>query len=273
MPRTGLTAELEAVDQRIQSLDRLLELLALRRIAPAGDHQVLEGGEPNHLRIAAGRDEGAHLFAEIVGHSLASLAAQAPTNCASRSAERASISACRLLPWASIVTTAGKSFDLDDPHRLGDAEVELVDAQDARHGLGDQRRRTADGVQVNPRGFAAGGECLRPHAALADDGTHLEVPHDVSLIRLLADARRRAGRQEAVVLGVEPADDGPTVIDGAAGQQRADGLLDLQVIAGGEAGLLDEGVDHPLVRGVAAGQHDPGEQHRVAHPQPSDVVG
>ena len=65
-------------------------------------------------------------------------------------------------------------------------------------------------------------------------------------------------------LGIQPGHHRPAVIDHAAVQQRLDRLVDFQVIALGRAGLLDEGVDHPFVGGVAPGDHHAGQQHRVA---------
>ena len=65
-------------------------------------------------------------------------------------------------------------------------------------------------------------------------------------------------------LGVQPGDHRPAVIDHAAVQQRLDGRVNFQVIALRRAGLLDKGIDHPFVHGIATGDHHAGQRHRIA---------
>jgi len=54
------------------------------------------------------------------------------------------------------------------------------------------------------------------------------------------------------------------MIDHAAGKQRFDRRIYLQVITLGLTGMFDECIHHPFMHGVAAGDHDAVEQHRVA---------
>ena len=56
------------------------------------------------------------------------------------SPDACSTSRCRLLPWASIVTMAGKSSTVEVPHRLGHAELQQ---RHAVHLLDAVARRTA----------------------------------------------------------------------------------------------------------------------------------
>jgi hypothetical protein len=57
------------------------------------------------------------------------------------------------------------------------------------------------------------------------------------------------------------------VIDHAAIEQRLDGFVDFQVIALRFTSLFDEGLDYPLVDGIAPSHHHAGEVHRLANLQ------
>ena len=63
-------------------------------------------------------------------------------------------------------------------------------------------RRAADGVQVDRAALLQRRQRLRAHAALADHRAHAVTPDDVGLVRLLADARRRAGRRHRPAVAV-----------------------------------------------------------------------
>jgi hypothetical protein len=86
-------------------------------------------------------------------------------------------------------------------------------------------------MQIHARHILAALQSLRSHAALADDGLHVEVPHDIGLIRLFTDAGRRAGGHEAIFFRVEPGDHRPAVIDRAAVEQRFQRFVDFQIVA------------------------------------------
>ncbi len=58
-------------------------------------------------------------------------------------------SLCRLLPWESIVTIAGKITNVEVPHRFGRAELEQRHAGHALDAARVELGRAADGVQVD----------------------------------------------------------------------------------------------------------------------------
>ena len=92
-----------------------------------------------------------------------------------------------------MVTIAGKSRHVEVPHRLGRAELHQRHAGHALDAARVELRRAADGVEIDGAGLLQPGQRLRAHAALADDRAHAVALDDVGLVRLLADARRRAG--------------------------------------------------------------------------------
>ncbi len=84
-----------------------------------------------------------------------------------------------------MVTTAGKARTSITHSASGTPNVELVNAEDVRDRLRDQRGRAADGVQIDRRPGLTRGQRARSHAALADHGPHAEVLQDLRLVRLL----------------------------------------------------------------------------------------
>jgi hypothetical protein len=60
------------------------------------------------------------------------------------------------------------------------------------------------------------------------------------------------------------------VVDNAAIEDWLESLINFQVITLLWAGLLDKGFDHPLVDGIAAGDHDTGQGNGVADFQAAD---
>ncbi len=169
------------------------------------------------------------------------------------------MTACWLAPWASMVTTAGKSLTSITHMASGTPKSSLYTPRTRVHGLGDQRCSPADGVQVDAGHFLAGCQGLGTHAALADHAFDLEMAHHVALVGFLARAGGRTGGHKAV-LAWYPARRPPdrSGRSAPAFQQGLDGLVDLQVIALGLAGLLDKGFYHPFVHRVAPGEHHAG---------------
>ncbi len=88
--------------------------------------------------------------------------------------------------------------------------------------------------------------------------------HHIRLVGLLADGGGRPGGHKFVVFCIQPRDDRPAVIDHAAVKQFFEFLVGFQVIALRLAGFLDESFHHPLVSCIAPGDHDAGQQHRLA---------
>ena len=176
-----------------------------------------------------------------------SLPIRRQTPIASRCApDSCSMSLCRLLPCASIVTIAGKSFTVrchiasgvpnsssDTPSTFSiDARVEL--------------RGAADGVQIHRAVLLERRERLRAHAALADHRAHAVALDDLALIRLLANARRRTGGGDAPRLAFLHDDRTAVIQDRAVQIDRRRVLHQMRV------------------HGVAAGEHAARDHHDVA---------
>ena len=128
-----------------------------------------------------------------------------------------SMSLCRLLPCASIVTMAGKSSTVrchiasGVPNSSSDTSSTLLD------GARVELRRAADGVQVDRAVFLERRQRLRAHAALADHRADAVPLDDLALIRLLANAGRRTGGRDAPAVAFLH-DDRAAVIEHRAAQ-------------------------------------------------------
>src|SRR2546426_10358485 len=87
----------------------------------------------------------------------------------------------------------GEIFDGQVPHRFRRAELEEGYAVHLRDRARVELRGAADGVEVDSAVLLHRRKRLRPHAALADDAAHAVALDDLTLIGLLANARRWTG--------------------------------------------------------------------------------
>src|SRR3954470_9065570 len=84
-------------------------------------------------------------------------------------------------------------FDAQVPHRFGRTEFHQRHAVHRLYRARVELRRAADGVEVHGALLFHRGERFRAHAALADHHADAVALDDLTLVRLLAHARRRPG--------------------------------------------------------------------------------
>ena len=105
---------------------------------------------------------------------------------------------------------------------------------------------------------------------LAANKIDIEMAHDIALVGLLAAAGGRTGSHKTVFPGLQPGNHRTAVVNHAALEQGFDRLINLQVISGWLAGLLDERLGHPLVYVISAGYHYTREKHGFAYLEAAD---